>query len=131
MQKQKISRSLFRENLVLWLFVAVVLALLAYRTPARATTRTVTTLADSGAGSLRQAVADASGGDTIQCATALAGGTISLTSGALLIGQSLTIDGRAAAGLTLSGHNDSRVLQITAGSVTVTGLIIADGQTHW
>ena len=59
----------------------------------RASTILVTTTADSGAGSLRQALADASNGDTIEFNTALNGQTITLTSEELLINKDLTITG--------------------------------------
>ena len=52
---------------------------------ANAATLIVTTTADSGAGSLRQALADASDGDTIQFESGLNGQTIGLTSGELAI----------------------------------------------
>ena len=55
---------------------------------ARATTRTVTNLADSGAGSLRATIAAATDGDTINFAVS---GAITLTSGELLINHDLTI----------------------------------------
>jgi hypothetical protein len=51
-------------------------------------TLTVTTTADSGAGSLRQALADASDGDTIQFDAALNGHTITLTRDELVAASS-------------------------------------------
>src|SRR5579864_2297375 len=52
---------------------------------------TVTTAADSGAGSLRADIATANSGDTINFASSLKGQTINLTSGELLINKGLTI----------------------------------------
>ena len=65
---------------------------------------------DSGPGSLRAAVASAVAGDTITFAPGLAGQTITLTSGQIDIppAKNITIDGAAAAGLTISGNNASR-----------------------
>ncbi len=56
-------------------------------------TLTVTTTADSGAGSLRDAIAAAGNGDTIQFDAALNGQTINLTSGELVIDKNITISG--------------------------------------
>jgi hypothetical protein len=58
-----------------------------------AATLTVTTTADSGAGSLRDAITAASDGDTIQFDSALNGQTITLSSGELVIDQNITISG--------------------------------------
>ena len=58
-----------------------------------AATLIVTSTADSGAGSLRQALADANDGDTIQFDAALNGQTITLTSDELVIDSDITING--------------------------------------
>src|SRR5229473_905647 len=68
-------------------------------------TFTVLNLADSGPGSLRQAVLDANdqpGADTIRFAHDLHG-TIALTTGQLSITDDLAIDGPGANQLTVSG----------------------------
>ncbi|RMF69634.1 MAG: hypothetical protein D6742_02215, partial [Cyanobacteria bacterium J069] len=80
---------------------------------------TVTSTADSGAGSLRAAIAQASAGATIRFAASLKGKTIALTSGQLQINRSITLDGTAAPGLTLSGDRKSRILR-TADNTKVT-----------
>ena len=56
---------------------------------------TVTTTADSGPGSLRNAIAEASGGGTITFAPSVTG-IITLTNGELAIGGNLTINGPGA-----------------------------------
>src|SRR5204863_4268000 len=56
-------------------------------------TLTVTSANDSGAGSLRDAIAAAQSGDTIAFDAGLAGQAISLTGGELAINKSLTIHG--------------------------------------
>ena len=56
-------------------------------------TLTVTSTADSGAGSLRAAIAAAVDGDTIQFDAALSGQVITLTSGELVIDKNITIRG--------------------------------------
>ncbi len=95
---------------------------------------TVTTAADSGAGSLREAIAAAQSGDTIQFAASLANQTITLTSGQLTIDKDIAIDAAAAPNLTISGNNASRVFEIvntpsfTPATVTLRNLIIANGR---
>src|SRR6516165_9980902 len=77
----------------------------------------VSTLADSGAGSLRQAILDANADSTpdqIVFAPDLHG-TIALTSGQLEVTNNLTIVGPGAARLTVSGNDQSRVFSIDAG----------------
>src|SRR5882757_7860680 len=54
---------------------------------------TVTNTNDSGPGSLRQALADANGGDTINFDPALNGQTIPLTTDELVIDNNITISG--------------------------------------
>ena len=83
---------------------------------------------DSGAGSLRQAVADAPSGSTILFANSLKGATITLTTGVLSINQNLNIDGPGAAQLAVSGGGASQVFDIGSGAlVTISGLTITDG----
>jgi len=96
-----------------------------------ATTLTVTTAADSGAGSLRAAIARAQAGDTIRFSSALSNQTIRLSSGQLAVNKNLTIDGQDAPGLTLSGENTHRVMQVegTGTTVTVQNVAIANGFT--
>src|SRR4028119_350328 len=90
---------------------------------------TVTNNNDSGAGSLRDAIASAAAGDTIQFASSLANQTIALTSGQLVINTNLTIDAGNTTQLTISGNNTSRVI-LTGESTNVTlkNLIIANGR---
>ncbi len=88
----------------------------------------VTSLNDSGAGSLRQTIAGAASGDTIQFASSLSGGTIVLISGELAIGKSLTIAGPGASSLSISGSNSSTIFAISAATtVSISGLTITDG----
>jgi hypothetical protein len=92
-------------------FTLVFLLLLAWAPGATATTFTVTSLADSGPGSLRQAVLNANasvGPDEINFAPGLTG-TITLTSGEIRITDHLVVNGPGAGVLTVSGNNQSRV----------------------
>ncbi len=60
----------------------------------------VTSLADAGAGSLRATIAAAPAGDTITFSVA---GTITLTSGELVVNKALTIDG--GNNISISGNS--------------------------
>jgi hypothetical protein len=92
----------------------------------------VVNLADSGVGSLRQAVLDANanpGADVITFAPAARDGTIVLTSGQLSITDDVTITGPGAGRLTVSGNDASRVFTVAAGEkVAISGLTIANGK---
>ena len=78
--------------------------------------------ADDGPGSLRQALRLARDGGTINIR---ARGTITLTSGELIVDKSVTIRGPGAANLAVSGNNTSRVFHIMPGTtVTISGLKI-------
>lgn len=92
--------------------------------PAFGSTTTVTNTNDSGPGSLRDAIATAAPGDTIDFGVT---GTITLTS-TLVIDKSLTIRGPGAASLSVSG-NDSVVVFVTAynTNVTISGLTVTKG----
>ena len=93
-------------------------------TPVAATTRTVTNLNDSGAGSLRDTIAASASSDSINFSV---NGTILLTGGELAIGRNLNIIGPAG-GLTVSGNNNSRVFNIVGGSVVISNLAISNGR---
>jgi len=107
------------------------LGLLLLPGAARAATLPVTTTADSGAGSLRQAIASARAGDIIAFQNALTG-TITLTSGELAISKALTIQGPPTAGgpnVMVSGGAAQRVFHVTAGgALTLSGLGITQGK---
>lgn len=90
---------------------------------------TVMSTADSGQGSLREAIALAQAGDTIQFDSTLANQSITLTSGQLSVNKNLTIDGAGAAGLTISGNNTSRVFDVISNSFTLRNLTVANGKT--
>jgi hypothetical protein len=92
---------------------------------ARTTTITVTNTNDSGLGSLRQALADANDGDTIDFAVT---GTIGLTTGELLVDKSVTISGPGAAILVVDGNLTSRVFHVNPGkSASISGLTVTNG----
>lgn len=90
-----------------------------------ATSITVSNTNDSGAGSLRRAIADICPGGTIAFGVT---GTISLTSGALAIAKDLTLTGPGAASLSLNGGGSDRIFQVTgATSFTLQNLTLANG----
>jgi hypothetical protein len=90
----------------------------------------VTNLLDSGPGSLRDEIQQANmnpGADTVVFKHGL-NGTIPLTSGELLITDSVTINGLGADKISVSGGGTSRVLEVAASlDVSVSGLTITDG----
>ena len=99
-------------------------------------TLTVTNNNDSGTGSLREAIATAESGDTIEFDPSLANQTITLTSGQLEIDKDLIIDGGNTTdgnnnpSLTISGNNAHRVLETGfQTNVTIRNLTIANGRT--
>jgi hypothetical protein len=85
---------------------------------------TVTNTNDSGPGSLRQALADANNGDTINFAVT---GTIGLTTGELLVDKAITISGPGAENLAVNGNAKDRVFHVTGENVTISGLTITNG----
>ena len=90
-------------------------------------TITVINTNDSGPGSLRQAIADASPGDTIIFDVT---GTITLAI-PLGIGKNLTITGPGASSLTISGNNAVRVIEVGPGVIaTISGITVANGNTN-
>ena len=94
---------------------------------ASAATITVMNTADTGAGSLRQALLDASDGDTIDFDLTYPA-TITLTSGQLVVDKSITISGPGANQLAVNGNAASRVFSISSGkTVTISGLTITNG----
>jgi len=88
----------------------------------------VTTLADSGPGSLRAALAAIAPDGTITFDPALAGGTIALTSGPLRATRSVTVNGSGAPGLAVDGRGTVRVLEVAAAAVVaVNDLTLTNG----
>ncbi len=85
---------------------------------------------DSGAGSLRNAIANAGAGDTIEFNMSLGQVTspIVLTSGPLDLAQNIKIVGPGPDELTISGGNSSAVFGVASGvNATISGLTVADG----
>lgn len=104
-------------------------ALVGVAGPAGAATITVLNLDDAGAGSLRQALADADDGDVIEFATGLTG-TISLLS-TLQVEDGVTIVGPGASAVTLDGGDNVRIMNIdpvnVGRTVAISGLTFSRG----
>ena len=87
----------------------------------------VTTNADSGPNSLRQAIADACPGATITFDMSQVVSPITLAS-ELVINKNLTVTGPGTNLLTISGNNASRVINIQSGTVAISDVTIANGK---
>lgn len=118
------------------LFLSLIVGLLLFHAViAHAATIKVTSTADSGTGTLRQAIADALSGDTIDFALP-ANSEIKLTSGTLIVDKSLTINGPGAPLLRVRNFDSNiatnrfRVFVISGGDVNVaiSGLTISEGK---
>jgi hypothetical protein len=91
---------------------------------------TVSTLADAGPGSLRQAIADVDDGGTVVFDAALDGSTLTLTR-ELDVGKALTIAGPGAQRLAISGNGARRIFDIAgAADVELSGLTLTDGRAE-
>jgi hypothetical protein len=115
----------FNSNTCRILFATCLSALCLIAPSTQAATITVTSTNDSGAGSLRQAIADANDGDTIDFGVT---GTITLTTDWLLVEKSITISGPGSNNLALDSNHARRAFYIGWGrTVTISGLAIING----
>jgi hypothetical protein len=114
---------------IVLILITLLCAAMAGVQSARAATITVTNTNDSGPGSLRQALADAYYGDTIDASGV--SGTILLTSGELQIfTDGITINGPGAGTLAVNGSGSSRVFENFAlGYITISGFTITNGRS--
>ncbi|WP_367873632.1 M6 family metalloprotease domain-containing protein [Luteolibacter sp. Populi] len=89
----------------------------------------VSTLASSGPGSLRDAIASAIPGDTLTFSPALSGGSIALDGSQLTLDRDIHIDASALpGGITIAGDGLSRVFEIPEGvTASLLGLTIESG----
>ncbi|HJU92491.1 MAG TPA: Ig-like domain repeat protein [Pyrinomonadaceae bacterium] len=88
---------------------------------------------DAGAGSLRQAIADACAGSTITFNMASVTSPITLTTAELAINKDLTITGPGAAALTIERSSAQatphfRIFNVTSGTVSISGLTLTNGR---
>src|SRR5438876_1713437 len=126
--KTLMYQRIFNPGICRILFATCLSALCLIELSTQAATITVTNTNDSGAGSLRQALADANDGDTIHFGIT---GTITLTTGELLVDKSVTIGGPGAASLTVDGNLADRVFHVSSGvTATIAGLTITNGNAQ-
>jgi hypothetical protein len=118
-----------RRMRLAWGAVGCVLAGAVFAAPAAATVLKVKNNHDSGAGSLRAAVAAASNGDTVSIPAKV--GTITLTSGEIdaskTSGSHLTITGAGPTKTTVSGNDASRIFLISTGAVKIENMTLTKG----
>jgi hypothetical protein len=115
----------FNSNIWRILFATGLSALCLIVLSTQAATITAININDGGAGSLRQAIADAHNGDTIDFGVT---GTITLSTGELLVDKSITISGPGSDNLTVDGNHASHVFHVSGGvTATVAGLSITNG----
>jgi hypothetical protein len=110
--------------------VLVGAAFVVVASPAAASQFTVTTTADSGAGSLRQAVIDAnanSGPDEIVFDSSIDGQTITLTTGELAVSDDLTVTGNGATNTIIDGNAAGRIFAPGSVAFTISGTTLQDG----
>jgi hypothetical protein len=123
--KTLMYQRIFNPGICRILFASFLSALCLVALSTQAATITVTNTNDSGAGSLRQAIADANDGDTIDFAVT---GSITLTTDELLVDKSITISGPGSDNLTVDGNQASHVFHVSGGvTATVAGLSITNG----
>jgi hypothetical protein len=107
----------------------VLLLVLISPHPSLAATFTVTTLADSGPGSLRQAVLDANAAAGQDLVDITVSGTITLTSGEIPITDDVYVDGLGAGSTTVSGNDLSRIFAVQGAYVTLSRLTLTRGRS--
>ncbi|MEA2375405.1 MAG: hypothetical protein QOD53_1868, partial [Thermoleophilaceae bacterium] len=104
-----------------WLLGASLLACLALAAPASATTRTVSTTADSGGGSLRATVAASGNGDKV----VVPAGTYTLTSAQIPIAKSIEVEGAGSGSTTIAGNGADRIFDLqNTGAVKISKLAL-------
>ena len=105
-------------------------ALLLSSNPAWSATLFVTSNADAGAGSLRNAMTTAVNGDVIQIQPFLTGGqTISLGSDLPIIAQSIEIQGPIGNTVAIDGSHAYRAFFVESGTTVISNLNIQNTQT--
>src|SRR5215471_1869571 len=123
--KTLITEHIFNSNTCRSLFATCLSALCLIALSTQAATITVTNTNDSGPGSLRQTLAAANDGDTINFGVT---GTITLVTGQLLVNKNVIISGSGTNYLAVDANHASRVFYIASGkAVIISRLTIANG----
>lgn len=100
---------------------------LSLHMPLSATTYTVTTTADSGTGSLREALTSAQNMDSIIFNNSLSG-TITLTDNLPIINSNLIITGNG--NVAIDGQNTYQVFFVNSGTASISSLTIKNGKSQ-
>jgi hypothetical protein len=84
---------------------------------------------DSGPGSLRQVISNAPASATVTFATSMSGQTITLTSGQIVLSNTVYIYGTGLSnGVQINGHGTSRIFQVNSGTTAILdGLTLTNG----
>lgn len=109
---------------------AALFCTLAFLIPARAANFSVSSTADNGTGTLRDALIQANAtadADTISFALPAGAQTIVLTSGELPISKPVTIQGPGAGDLTINGNNSTNLFSTNNVNVAMDGLTLSAG----
>src|SRR5262245_42401733 len=126
--KTLMSQHIFNSSICRILFATCLSALCLIALSTQAATITVANTNDSGAGSLRQAIADAHAGDIVHFGVT---GIITLTTGELLVDKSITISGPGSDNLTIDCNINSRGFYVSSGvTATIAGLTITNGNAQ-
>jgi hypothetical protein len=104
--KTLMYQRIFNSSICRILIATCLSALCLIALSTQAATITVTNTNDSGAGSLRQAIADANDGDTVEFGVT---GMITLITSELLVDKSITISGPGATNLSVDGNGSSGI----------------------
>jgi hypothetical protein len=114
---------------ILFLFTLLCAAVASWAS-VHAATITVTNTNDGGPGSLRQALAIAQDGDTIQFSVT---GTIILTSGPLSVPESkvINISGPGASALVVNGNATTFLFRLGRGTVSISDLALTNGRSNF
>jgi hypothetical protein len=95
---------------------------------------TVTDAGDSGPGTLRDTIAAAAPGDTVNFDPSLEGQVITLTSGEITLPKNVSIEGPGSDQLTITASSQSRIFEITdvgaQAAVSISGLTLNDGSAE-
>jgi hypothetical protein len=125
--KTLMSQHIFNSDSCRILFASCFSALCLATLSTQAANITVTNGIDGAPGSLRQALADAHDGDTINFDASITG--VSMIAGELVVDKSVTISGHDANTFVVDAYDRSRVFHITNGAnVSISGMMIINGQ---
>src|SRR5579863_6934567 len=111
------------------ILVAAALSLCVPKAESNQPANIVTSASDSGAGSLRATVASATPGSTVTFSAALAGQSIALSSGPIILATNITVDGSALTNMVqINGGSNSCVFVVSNGATAaLNSLVITNG----